>query len=91
MSKSSSASSEAKLQVLGAVAEFERELGIQRSRESVAHRRATGGDLGGRRKSYTSEQAEMAKALRSDGESLRVIGKKLGLSLGTVQRVLEAA
>ena len=78
-------------QVLGAVAEFERELGIQRSRESVAHRRATGGDLGGRRKSYTTEQAAMVQELRSGGESLRVIGKKLGLSLGTVQRVLEAA
>lgn len=76
-------------QVLGAVAEFERELGIQRSRESIAHRRATGGDLGGRRKSYSREQAAMVHELRAKGESLRVIGKKLGLSLGTVQRVLE--
>ena len=75
-------------QVLGAVAEFERELGIQRSRDSVAHRKATGGDLGGRRKSYTEEQAEMVHELRREGTSLRVIGRKVGLSLGTVQRVL---
>jgi DNA invertase Pin-like site-specific DNA recombinase len=75
-------------QVLGAVAEFERELGIQRSRDSVAHRRATGGDLGGRRKSYTPEQAEMAGRLRSEGESFRAIARTLGLSLATVQRIL---
>ena len=30
----------------------------------------------------------MVRELRAGGESLRVIGKKLGLSLGTVQRVL---
>lgn len=77
-------------QVLGAVAEFERELGIQRSRESIAHRRATGGDLGGRRKSYKPEQAEMAVRLRGEGESFRSIARKLGLSLATVQRILEA-
>jgi DNA invertase Pin-like site-specific DNA recombinase len=70
------------------VAEFERELGIQRSRDSVAHRRATGGDLGGRRKSYTPEQAEMAGRLRSEGESFRAIARTLGLSLATVQRIL---
>lgn len=75
-------------QVLGAVAEFEREIGIQRSRDSIAHRRATGGDLGGRRKSYTPEQAELVQSLRADGDSLRVIGKKVNLSLGAVQRIL---
>ena len=78
-------------QVLGAVAEFERELGIQRTRESVAHRRANNGDLGGRPKSYSPEQAEMVRELRNAGTSLRVIGKKVGLSLGSVQRVLGAA
>ena len=77
-------------QVLGAVAEFERELGIQRSRESVAHRKATGGNLGGRRKSYTPEQAEMVAGLRAEGTSLRVIGRKVGLSLAAVQRILAA-
>jgi DNA invertase Pin-like site-specific DNA recombinase len=76
--------------VLGAIAEFERELGIQRTRESIAHRRATGGDLGGRRKSYKPEQAEMAVRLRGEGESFRSIARKLGLSLATVQRILEA-
>jgi hypothetical protein len=61
------------------------------SEASIAHRKATGGDLGGRRRSYTDEQAEMVRELREAGDSLRTIGKKLGLSLGTVQRVLEVA
>ena len=75
-------------QVLGAVAEFERELGIQRSRDSVEHRRATGGDLGGRRKTYTPEQAALVAELRAAGDSFRTITRKVNLSLGTVQRIL---
>ena len=74
--------------VLGAVAEFERELGIQRSRDSVEHRRATGGDLGGRRKTYTPEQATLVGELRAAGDSFRTITRKVNLSLGTVQRIL---
>jgi len=51
--------------------------------------RAAGKPIG-RPRSYTPEQAAMALQLREDGTSLRDIGKKLGLSLGTVQRILEA-
>lgn len=76
--------------LLTGLAEVERSLIQERTRESIAHRRATGGDLGGRRKSYTPEQAAMVLQLREDGTSLRDIGKKLGLSLGAVQRILEA-
>ena len=74
--------------LLTGLAEVERELIRERTQESIEHRRATGGDLGGRRKSYTPEQAEMAVRLRGEGESLRSIARKLGLSLATVQRVL---
>ena len=76
--------------MLTGLAEVERNLIQERTRESIAHRKATGGDLGGRRKSYTLEQAETVRELREAGTSLRMIGKKVGLSLGTVQRVLEA-
>lgn len=76
--------------LLTGLAEVERNMIQERTRESIAHRKATGGDLGGRRRSYTPEQAGMVRELREAGESLRTIGKKLGLSLGTVQRVLEA-
>jgi DNA invertase Pin-like site-specific DNA recombinase len=74
--------------LLTGLAEVERELIRERTQESIEHRRATGGDLGGRRRSYTAEQAEMAARLREEGESYRSIARKLGLSLATVQRVL---
>jgi DNA invertase Pin-like site-specific DNA recombinase len=74
--------------LLTGLAEVERELIRERTIESIEHRRATGGDLGGRRKSYTPEQAEMAARLRAEGESFRSIARKLGLSLATVQRIL---
>lgn len=74
--------------LLTGLAEVERSLIQERTIESIEHRRATGGDLGGRRKSYTPEQREMAGRLRSEGESFRSIARKLGLSLGAVQRIL---
>ena len=77
--------------LLTGLSEVERNLIQERTNESIAHRRATGGDLGGRRRSYTDEQAEMVHQLREEGTSLRAIGTKVGLSLGTVQRVLEVA
>ena len=39
---------------------------------------------------YTPEQAEMVAGLRAEGTSLRVIGRKVGLSLAAVQRILAA-
>ena len=74
--------------LLTGLAEVERSLIQERTRESIAHRKATGGDLGGRRKSYTPEQAELVKQLREAGDSLRTITKKANLSLGAVQRIL---
>jgi DNA invertase Pin-like site-specific DNA recombinase len=76
--------------LLTGLAEVERTLIKERTDESIAHRRATGGDLGGRRKSYTPEQAELVRELREAGHSLRTITRKVNLSLGAVQRILEA-
>ena len=74
--------------LLTGLAEVERSLIQERTRESIAHRKATGGDLGGRRKSYTPEQAKLVIELREAGDSLRAITKKVNLSLGAVQRIL---
>lgn len=74
--------------LLTGLAEVERELIRERTLESIEHRRATGGDLGGRRKSYTPEQAQLARELRGAGDSFRSVAKKLGLSLATVQRIV---
>ena len=76
--------------LLTGLAEVERNLIQERTKESVEHRRATGGDLGGRRKSYTPQQAELVHQLRESGDSLRTITKKVNLSLGAVQRILGA-
>ena len=78
-------------QVLGAVAEFERELGIQRTRESVAHRRATGGDLGGRKRTWTDDQRRLGQRLREEGQSISQVAKVLGLSKGSTHRMLQEA
>ena len=76
--------------LLTGLAEVERSLIQERVTESIEYRRATGGDLGGRRKSYTPEQAQLVKDLREAGDSLRIITRKVNLSLGAVQRILEA-
>jgi DNA invertase Pin-like site-specific DNA recombinase len=76
--------------VLGAVAEFERSMATERTRDSVAHRRATGGNIGGRPLSYTPEQAELAVRLRSEGQSVRQVASALGLAVGTVDRITKA-
>jgi DNA invertase Pin-like site-specific DNA recombinase len=75
--------------LLTGLAEVERELIRERVNESIEYRRNTGGDLGGRRKSYTPEQAQLVKDLREAGDSLRTITRKVNLSLGAVQRILE--
>jgi DNA-binding NarL/FixJ family response regulator len=63
-------------------------LAIERTQASVAHRRATGGDLGGRRPSYTPQQQELALRLRAEGQSLREIALAVGVSKGTAHRMV---
>ena len=72
------------------LAEVERELIRERTLESIEYRKAQGLSLGGRPKGYTSEQADMALNLRKGGMSLRKIAASLGLSLGTVQRIIDS-
>ena len=75
--------------LLTGLAEVERNLISERTKESIAHRKATGGQLGGRKKSYSPEQAALAVQLVDDGGSLRTVAKQLGLSMATIQRILE--
>ena len=78
-------------QMLGAVAEFERSLAIQRTHDSVAHRRATGGNLGGRPKAYTPQQQALGLKLKADGQSISQIAAQLGLAKGTCHRMLQGS
>jgi DNA invertase Pin-like site-specific DNA recombinase len=74
--------------LLSGLAEVERSLIQERTLESIEHRRATGGNLGGRPKAYSQAQAGLVRDLRGQGDSLRTICSKSGLSLGVVQRIL---
>jgi DNA invertase Pin-like site-specific DNA recombinase len=74
--------------MLTGIAEVERSLIQERILDSIAHRKATGGDLGGRRKSFKPEQVEMAQELKRQGKSVREIGKAIGLSKSVVGRLL---
>ena len=69
--------------VLGAVAELERNLIVERVRAGLRHARAKGKRLGRPRKSV---DAAHVRSLRAAGESWRAIARKMGVSVGTVFR-----
>lgn len=73
--------------LLTGLAEVERTLISERTRASVEHRRATGGDLGGRPRSYTDEQAEQVHRLTAEGMSVAAIARATGLSETTARRL----
>ena len=73
--------------LLTGLAEVERSLIAERTRASVEHRRATGGDLGGRPVSYTPEQAEQVRRLKAEGMSIAAIARATGLSETTCRRL----
>jgi DNA invertase Pin-like site-specific DNA recombinase len=73
--------------LLTGLAEVERSLIRERTIASVEHRRATGGDLGGRRRSYTAEQAEQVQRLAAEGMSIAAIARATGLSETTCRRL----
>jgi DNA invertase Pin-like site-specific DNA recombinase len=75
--------------LLTGLAEVERSLIQERTRESIAYRRATGGDLGGRRRSYSEDQAELVRDLVAAGRSRRKIQAATGLSQGTIDRIIK--
>jgi DNA invertase Pin-like site-specific DNA recombinase len=67
--------------VLGAVAELERNLIVERVRAGLRHARAKGKRLGRPRVDVDATQIE---SLRAAGHSWRTIARTLGLSVGTV-------
>jgi DNA invertase Pin-like site-specific DNA recombinase len=73
--------------VLGAVAELERSLIVERVRAGLRNAKAKGKRLG--RPSKGIDRAAVA-SLRSQGASWRAIAKRLGVGVGTLYRVLGA-
>ncbi len=75
--------------ILAAVAEFERSLIIERTQQGLIAARARG-HMGGRSKSYTEQQCQVARMLRDAGEmTAQEIADLLGISRATYFRVLK--
>ena len=74
--------------LLSGLAEVERSLIQERTRESVAYRRATGGNLGGGPKTAPKKE-KLVMRLREEGESLRGIREQTGLAVATIRKILE--
>ena len=73
--------------LLSGIGEVERQMVIERTQESIAHRRETGGNLGGRPKT-NNEKEGLVLRLRKEGCSYRSIRKQTGLALSTIRRII---
>ena len=71
--------------LLTGLAEVERNLVQERTRESVAHRRRTGGKLGGRPQLHEGRR-ELVLRLRREGHSFREVAETCGVSLATAHK-----
>lgn len=71
--------------LLTGLAEVERNLVQERTRESVEHRRRSGGKLGGRPQ-LTEGRQELVRRLRNEGRSFREVAETCGVSLATAHR-----
>jgi DNA invertase Pin-like site-specific DNA recombinase len=77
------------LNVLGGVAQFERAMALERQREGIAKAKAEGANKG--RKPSVWARAEEVQALAAQGLSMNAIVVELGVSKGSVHRILTAA
>ena len=76
------------LQMMGAVAEFEREMIRERQREGIAKAKVAGA-YKGRKKAV--DNATIRAALAEEGASFRKVAEKLGVGVSTVQRAMKEA
>ncbi|NJM09953.1 MAG: recombinase family protein [Bdellovibrionaceae bacterium] len=79
------------LQILGSMAELERNLISERIKTALAVKKLTATETGWRcgRKPLSKEIVEQVKVLRSRGQSIRAIARQLGIGKTTVERVLK--
>ncbi len=76
--------------VINAVAEFERDLLIERTQAGLSRAKA-GGAVLGRPAALTDEQQSIVCQRRSEGVSLGVLAKEYGVKRATIQRVEKRA
>ncbi|MGZ2224311.1 recombinase family protein [Glutamicibacter nicotianae] len=72
--------------VMAALAQMELEIKRERITDSVTKRRTTGGDLGGRRPTFTDSQIRTAAKLIQAGEPATQVAKDMGMSRATLYR-----
>ena len=75
------------LQIIGAVAQFERAMIKERQREGIAIAKAAG-KYKGRKPSFTAEQAEQARQMVAAGQSKTDVARHFGVSRTTLYKVL---
>ena len=78
------------MQVIAAVAEFERDLLIERTQAGLSRAKAQGKTLGRPQSLTTTQQTEILAA-RKGGASLGVLATKYGVSRAAIQRVEKRA
>jgi DNA invertase Pin-like site-specific DNA recombinase len=71
--------------IVGAVAQFERDMIAERVRAGLAHARAMGKHIGRPR---AKVDLETVRSLRTEGKSLRVIAAALNIPVSRVRRAL---
>ena len=76
------------LQIIGAVAQFERAMIRERQREGIAIAKAAG-KYKGRKPSFTPEQAELARKMIADGQCKTEVAAHFGVSRTTLYKVLQ--
>ena len=72
--------------LLSGLAEVERSLIQERTRESVEHRRRTGGKLGGR-PPLPDARRDLVVRLREEGKSYREVAEAVGCSISTAHTI----
>ena len=78
------------LSLLGAVAEFERSILLERQREGIAIAKAKGGVYKGRKPSLSDEQATELAQRRAAGESASVLAREFNISRASVYSITAA-
>jgi len=81
-----SAAGKMTMAVIAAVAEFERDLLIERTQAGLSRAKAQGKRLG-RPSSLTADQQEVARKRRNEGASLGELAKEFGVSRSAIQRL----
>ncbi|OYU34662.1 recombinase family protein [Novosphingobium sp. PASSN1] len=76
--------------VISAVAEFERDLLVERTQAGLVRAKAQGKKLG-RPRSLTASQLETVRLRRSEGASVRTLAREFGVSASAIQRAERAA